>query len=136
MKKVEKLRGSEFESESGAKGTWIELPYEVGNLNHSHFASRFSCIDFSFLQISYQGNEFSMVLILPEVRHTLDSLIRQLTSADMANIIGQLEDPYKRLVYLKMPKFSIQSSFSLTNVLLKVSTKSFLHSCNLEGSRK
>ncbi|XP_037036325.1 plasminogen activator inhibitor 1-like isoform X1 [Bradysia coprophila] len=94
MNKVEKLRGSEFESGGGAKGTWIELPYE--------------------------GNEFSMVLILPEIRHTLDHLIRQLTSADIANIIGQLEEPYKRLVYLKMPKFSIQSSFSLTNVLLKM----------------
>lgn len=61
-----------------------------------------------------------MVLILPEIRHTLDNLIRQFTTADIMNIIGQLEDPYKRLVYLKMPKFSIQSSFSLTNVLLKV----------------
>lgn len=61
-----------------------------------------------------------MVLILPEIRHTLDNLIRQLTSEDIANIVAQLEDPYKRLVILKMPKFSIQSSFSLTNVLLKV----------------
>lgn len=30
MKKIEKLRGSEFESISGVKGTWVELPYEVG----------------------------------------------------------------------------------------------------------
>lgn len=31
MNKVEKLRGSEFEFVSGAKGTWIELPYEVSS---------------------------------------------------------------------------------------------------------
>ncbi|KAJ6631755.1 Serpin I2 [Pseudolycoriella hygida] len=94
MKKIEKLRGNEFESIGGVKGTWVELPYE--------------------------GNEFSMVLILPEVRHSLDYLIRQLTTTDIMNIIGQLEEPYKRLVHLKIPKFSIQSSFSLTNVLLKM----------------
>lgn len=61
-----------------------------------------------------------MVLILPEMRHSLDNLIRQFTTTDLTNIIAQLEDPYKRLVYLKMPKFSIQSSFSVTNVLLKM----------------
>lgn len=29
MKKVEKLRGNEFVSTNGVKGTWVELPYEV-----------------------------------------------------------------------------------------------------------
>lgn len=29
MKKIEKLRGSEFESINGVKGSWVELPYEV-----------------------------------------------------------------------------------------------------------
>lgn len=29
MKKIEKLRGSEFESVNGVKCTWVELPYEV-----------------------------------------------------------------------------------------------------------
>lgn len=66
-----------------------------------------------------------MILILPEVRHGLDNLIRQFTTSDIANIIGQLEEPYKRFVSLKIPRFSVQSSFSLTSVLLKVNRNEF-----------
>lgn len=35
MKKTERLRASEFESSSGVKGAWVELPYEVRRKFHN-----------------------------------------------------------------------------------------------------
>lgn len=94
MKKVELLRANVMELTSGAKGAWVEIPYE--------------------------GNEFSMLIIVPSDRYSLDAFIRQMSSRDLVDIIDQLDSSYKKLVHLNMPKFSIQSSFSLVNVLLKL----------------
>lgn len=44
-----------------------------------------------------------------------------MTSDDVLNLMGHLDEPYKRLVTLTLPKFNLRSSFSIVNTLLKVS---------------
>lgn len=61
-----------------------------------------------------------MILLMPTQRFGLDSLMRQMSTSDVTGIMDQLSYGYRRLVHLKMPKLSIQSSFSLVNVLLKM----------------
>lgn len=61
-----------------------------------------------------------MIVILPAKRHSLDHFVRQMSSKDIKDIMEQLSYGYRRLVHLTMPKFEVQSSFSLVNVLLKV----------------
>lgn len=61
-----------------------------------------------------------MIVILPAKRHSLEAFIRHMSSKDVKDIMEQLSFGYRRLVHLKMPKFEVQSSFSLVNVLLKV----------------
>lgn len=94
MKSVMSLRSEIITLRTGFTGQWIELPY--------------------------RGDEFSMVVILPFQRHYLDEFIRSMRTSDFNDILKQLTSSYKKSVHLSMPKFSIESSFSVVNVLLKV----------------
>lgn len=99
MKNTASLRSGKITLRSGFTGEWVELPY--------------------------RGDEFSMVLILPQQRHYLDEFIRTMRTDDFDDILNQLNNPYKKLVHLSLPKFNVASSFSLVNVLLKVNVYFF-----------
>lgn len=94
MKNLVSLRTGNLFLRTGFSGQWVELPY--------------------------RGDEFSMVLIVPTQRHFLDEFIRSMRTSDFAEVMKQLTSPYKKLVHLSMPKFTVSSSFSVVNVLLKV----------------
>lgn len=94
MKNVASLRAGRMILRNGFSGDWVELPY--------------------------RGDDFSMVLITPVQRHYLDDFIKSMTTDEFADVVKQLASPYKKLVNLSMPKFTIASSFSMVNVLLKV----------------
>lgn len=95
MKNVVSLRASAITLRNGFTGQWIELPY--------------------------RGDDFSMVIILPQQRHYLDEFIRSMRTSDFNDILNQLSSSYRSLVHLSMPKFSVSSSFSILNAILKVS---------------
>lgn len=94
MKNLVSLRAGYITLRNGFSGQWVELPY--------------------------RGDEFSMVLIVPTQRHYLDEFIRSMRTNDFSDIIKQLSSTYKKLVHISMPKFTVTSSFSVVNVLLKV----------------
>lgn len=95
MKNLVSLRAGSVILRNGFAGQWIELPY--------------------------RGDEFSMIIIVPQQRHYLDEFIRSMRAADFNDILKQLSSSYKKLVHLSMPKFSVSSSFSVLNSILKVS---------------
>lgn len=94
MKNVMTLRAGDIILQNGFSGRWVEIPY--------------------------QGNEYAMIVILPVQRHYLDEFIRYMRTSDFNAILSQLDNSYKKLVHLSLPKFSIRSTFSLVNVLVKV----------------
>lgn len=67
-----------------------------------------------------QGEEFSMVILVPRFRDTLLSLISELSSGHVQTIINQLGELNRQLVDLKMPKFDIQTRTSLAPALRDV----------------
>lgn len=89
------LRAGGLSLRAGATGRWIEMPYLSSN--------------------------FSMVVILPDQRHQLDALIAAMQPSDFHAIFEQLSHSYKKLVNLTLPKFTAQSTFSMVDVLKKVS---------------
>lgn len=95
MKKIASLRSGDIILQSGLGARWVELPY--------------------------QGNEYAMVVLLPQQRHQLDAVLKTMTTSDFSGILNGLDESYKKLVHLSMPKFTIRSTFSLVNVLLNVS---------------
>lgn len=79
-----------------------------------------SGVQFTYVELPYEGNSFCLVLIMPTVRHRLDELVQHLSHEDFADLMRKLDEPYKRLVSLKMPKFTARTSYSLVLALEKV----------------
>lgn len=73
-----------------------------------------------FVELPYVDNDYSMILILPQLRHRLDTLIRGMQASDFNDIMEQMNHSFKKTVHLSMPKFTVQTRFSLVNVLLKL----------------
>lgn len=103
MKNLAQLRSGGLTLRAGITGRWVELPY--------------------------QSSDFSMVVILPEKRHRLDELIYSMQPHDFHEIFDQLNHSYKKRVHLSLPKFTAQSTFSMVNVLLKVSARRMHETC-------
>lgn len=97
MKNFVSLRSGEVTFPNGFSARWVEIPY--------------------------QGNEFGMIIILPTQRHQLDTILRSMQASDFSAILNNMDTAYKKLVHLSLPKFSIRSTFSLVNVLLKVNSR-------------
>lgn len=97
MKNTASLRSGGLNLRAGVTGRWIEMPY--------------------------LSSDFSMVVVLPEQRHQLDALISAMQPSDFQAIFDQLTHSYKKHVHLSLPKFTAQSTFSMVNVLIKVSSK-------------
>lgn len=94
MKNIASLRAGKIMLRNGFTGQWVEMPYK--------------------------GDEYSMVLIVPEQRYYLDEFIRSMRPSDFSEILSNLTSSYKKMVHLSLPKFQAVSSFSVVNVLLKV----------------
>lgn len=94
MKNIASLRAGKILLRNGFTGQWVELPYK--------------------------GDEYSMVLIVPDQRFYLDEFIRSMRASDFSEIVGNLTSSYKKMVHLSLPKFNAVSSFSVVNALLKV----------------
>lgn len=99
MKNLNSFRSNSITLRNGFTGRWLEIPYI--------------------------GDEYSMVIIIPQQRHYLDEFIRSMRNNDFQDILKQLSSSYKKLVHLSMPKFTVSSSFSVLNAILKV-TNSFI----------
>lgn len=73
-----------------------------------------------FIEIPYENNAYSMVILLPDKQFTLDEFIRAFTLETLDTIWDGLRDTKPEHVTVKMPKFSISSQASILNTLLKL----------------
>ncbi len=69
---------------------------------------------FLMLEMPYQGGDLSMIVLLPRHRDGLPALESQLTAKNLAKWLGALK---QRAVSIALPKFEVESSFSLRGVL-------------------
>lgn len=88
------IRSGEIHTRAGLSGTWIELPYA--------------------------GNDFAMIIIVPNQRHALKELIDTLETTAITGILKQLDSSWKKKVNLTMPKFEVGSTFSFVQPLQRV----------------
>ena len=72
--------------------------------------------DYAAVALPYDGGELSMVLILP-TQGTLDAFEAGLTSASLSSLVGGMST---HGVTITMPRFKIESSFSLADQLTKL----------------
>lgn len=84
-------------------------------------------LDATAVRLDYVNSSLSFVIILPRSRIGLSTLESQLNNYDLSQITGQMK-------FLKgdvtIPKFKVQSDFSLSKIFKKVCIKQKIHSNN------
>jgi serpin B len=73
------------------------------------------------VEIPYRSHELSMIVFLPKDRDGLPALEKSLTESNMTQWLNQLQPVAEVIVHL--PKFNIQSRFSLVNTLAMLGMK-------------
>ncbi|KAB7505191.1 Leukocyte elastase inhibitor [Armadillidium nasatum] len=85
----------------------------------------------SLLALDYEGSRMSFVILLPDARDGLSDLEEKLASVDL----GELDkDAYSTKVKLYLPKFKMEESVNLNDVLMSLGmTDMFGSECDLSG---
>ncbi|XP_064482057.1 intracellular coagulation inhibitor 1-like [Ornithodoros turicata] len=85
----------------------------------------------SLIELPYKGKEFSMVIVLPLKRDGLEALLTDVTAANLETAVSNFDS---RTVVLKLPKFKLESEFSLVKQLKGLGAQSiFQANANLTG---
>lgn len=107
MKQINRLRfgeinfGEYWEPDTGLR--WVELPYE--------------------------GDQLSMILLLPKTRFELDKNLEQVTGAHLQEIFKVIRRDFNpNKIHLQVPKFTIKGSISLVEPLKKLGVKQIFES--------
>lgn len=82
-----------------------------------------------WVELPYDGDELSMIVLLPKMRHQLDEMLSQTNRShfqEIFKVIRRNHNPVK--IHLKMPRFTIQSSVSLVQPLKKLGIKEIFES--------
>lgn len=77
-----------------------------------------------WVELPYDGDQLSMILLLPKVNHELDKNVQRMNAShvkDIFRVIRRNHNPIK--VHLKLPKFAIKNSISLVEPLKKLGVR-------------
>ncbi|XP_069680033.1 serpin B4-like [Periplaneta americana] len=84
-----------------------------------------------WVELPFDGEEFSMVLVLPNEKHGLDKLVSQMKPQHLANMLGTRGT---KQVYLTLPRFKISTQISLVPILKKLGLEDIFNAnSNLGG---
>ena len=105
----------------------VPTMFKVGTYKYGVISN----LDAKFIEIPYQGDELSMVIILPNEINGLPMVEKKLQGMSIADILNQ---GYEREVQLQLPKFKIEKKIDLNSVLEKMGlTDMFTERANFSG---
>lgn len=82
-----------------------------------------------WVELPYEGDQLSMVLLLPKTRFELDKNLEQVTGAHLQDIFKVIKRDYNpNKIHLQLPKFTIKDSISLVEPLKKLGVKQIFES--------
>jgi serpin B len=114
------------------KGAWLD-PFNAGNTEVDDFHltaqqtvktpmmermggySYYDGVTFQMVELPYEGNELSMVVLLPKTIDGLPALEKSFTAANLSTWLGKLAPAPK--VNLVLPRFTMTDSFDLGGTL-------------------
>lgn len=77
-----------------------------------------------WVELPYEGDQLSMILLLPKTRYQLDQTLEQVTGLHLQEIFKTIKRDYNPTkIHLKVPKFTIRDSVSLVEPLKKLGAK-------------
>lgn len=82
-----------------------------------------------WVELPYEGDQLSMILLLPKTRFELDKNLEQVTGAHLQEIFKVIRRDYNPIkIHLKVPKFTVKDSISLVEPLKKLGVKQIFES--------
>lgn len=77
-----------------------------------------------WVELPYEGDEISMILLLPKTRFQLEENLANVTGTHLQEIFKVIKRDYNpNKIHLKVPKFTIRDSISLVEPLKKLGVK-------------
>lgn len=77
-----------------------------------------------WVELPYEGDQLSMILLLPKTRFKLEENLNQVTGTHLQEIFKVIKRDYNPVkIHLKLPKFTIKDSISLVEPLKKLGVK-------------
>ncbi|XP_058817574.1 uncharacterized protein LOC131680876 [Topomyia yanbarensis] len=77
-----------------------------------------------WVELPYDGDELSMILLLPKARHQLDESLKQVTGRHLQDIFQTIRRDHNPItIHMQVPKFTIRDSISLVEPLMKLGVK-------------
>lgn len=84
-----------------------------------------------WVELPYDGDELSMIVLLPKTRHQLDEMLRQTNGTHFQDIFKTIRRNYNPIkIHLKMPRFTIKTSVSLVQPLKQIGIKQIFEDDN------
>jgi len=98
---------------------------QIDFMNQTEFLRYFENDEFQFVSIPYKGNDKSFCIILPQKRYGLTKIENGLDKALLDTIFNNLE--YLKVI-LSIPKFKLETSYSLIEPLKNLGMKTAFNS--------
>ena len=93
---------------------------QIDFMNQTEFLGYFENDEIQFVSIPYKGNDKSFCIILPQKRYGIAEIENELDEALLNKIFNNLE--YTKVI-LSIPKFKLETSYSLIEPLKKLGLK-------------
>lgn len=93
------------------------IDVQMMNNKGKYFFKEDEALDAKVLELPYSNPEVSLIIILPNKRNGIAQLEEKLANIDLSKIT---ENMYKPEVVVKLPKFKIETTIAMNDVLKKV----------------
>ncbi|XP_068686314.1 leukocyte elastase inhibitor-like [Montipora foliosa] len=95
----------------------VKMMHLTAMFKHVYDEGKLSC---QVLEMPYQGNELSMIVLLPHEIQGLAKLEEELTNDKLDEVIESLSKVYPEKVEVSLPRFKFTQEFHLNDILSKM----------------
>jgi len=115
FKKEETFKQNFFVSES--EKTEVEMMHLTKRFKHAEDGGELAC---QILEMPYQGEDLSMVILLPHATYGLAKLEESLTHERFQQALATVSQSHPEKVEVSLPRFKLTQQFQLKEILIKM----------------
>ena len=97
--------------------TEVEMMHLTKHFRHVHDSRVLGC---QILELPYQGEDISMVILLPHDTHGLAKLEESLTHERLQQAFASVSQSHPQMVEVALPRFKLTQQFALNDVLVNM----------------
>ena len=104
-------------SVSISEKTEVDMMHLTKNLKHAQDVGELAC---QILELPYQGEDLSMIILLPHDTSGLDTLEENLTHERLQQALAAVSKSRPQKVEVSLPRFELTQQFKLKEILIKM----------------